>query len=286
MPGAPLIPAGCIIVPFIDLWDLTRQALDDAGVQLNSDVKVLAVDNGSGPQVRAQADLWAQQDYRRRVVLHWDPPMPSLARCWNETLDFAWRMGFEDALVINNDVRMGNWIYQDLRTLARRHDLWFVTPVNCRDSGANEWQRRIDPLPFSFGGPDFSCFLLTKRGHHEYRFDERFQPAYHEDGDYHRRMWLGGHGERIAGAAIPYLHYGSATIKRTPEAAAAFGGPFSQCQQRYIDKWGGVPHHERKITPDSSEDLDGVGTPGGYLGAVAPPRRDDAGLAGPGEQEY
>lgn len=262
--------AGLVIIPFIDCLDESDNALQDALAQLDRQADVLLIDQGSGPDTA----LWAQNRQlafpaRVRVWRH-APPMPSLAATWNAALDYAWELGHEDAMVWNNDVRVRAGMYEDLRTIRGVFGLEFVSPVNCRDGKADSWKDIPMALDVTLGGPDFSCFLITRECHEKYRFDERFQPAYHEDGDYHRRMWLGGDGARIAGANLPYLHYGSRTINRSNEAAHAFSRQFEACRARYVAKWGGEPHAERKITPDSSEIFNGVGTPGGYL-TMPPP---------------
>jgi hypothetical protein len=254
---------GLVIIPFIDCPNETADALHDASYQLGGQVQILLIDQGSADPTLGTAGL-AAADRRIRVWRH-APPLPSLAATWNAALDYAWELGHEDAMVWNNDIRVRAGMYADLRLLAAARDLWFVSPVNCRDGDRASWQTNPEDIGVSLGGPDFSCFLITRACHEKYRFDERFQPAYHEDGDYHRRMWLGGDGAKIAGANLPYLHYGSRTINRSNEAAHAFSRQFEACRERYIQKWGGVPHHERKVLPDSAEDFSGVGTPGGYL---------------------
>ena len=264
--------AGLVIIPFVDCYAENLDALQDARAQLEGDVHVLLIDQGStDPEVRRWAYLEARLNQNIRLWRH-TPPLPSLAATWNAALDYAWETGHEDAMVWNNDVRVASWMYEALREVAKLRDLWFTTPVNCAEGTDRQaWQT---PCPGSFavslGGPDFSCYLIRRECHEKYRFDERFSPAYHEDSDYHRRLWLGGDGGKIAGCTLPYLHYGSRTIHRSPEALQAFQPQFAACRARYVQKWGGEPHHERKLNPDSDEDYNGVGTPGGYLDMERP----------------
>lgn len=262
---------GLIIIPFVDCYQENVDALADARRQLHGYIDVVLIDQGStDPDVRR----WAEQQAVGRVGL-WRhaPPMPSLAATWNAALDYAWEAGYTDAMVWNNDIRVAAHMYDSLRKTATLHGLWFTTPVNCAGDDPGAWQTPVTATYVTLGGPDFSCYLISRACHEKYRFDERFQPAYHEDGDYHRRMWLGGDGGKIAGVTLPYLHYGSRTIHRSPEAMAAFQPQFAACRARYVAKWGGEPHHERKIVPDSAEDYDGVGTPGGYLDMSPPAQR-------------
>lgn len=268
---------GLVVIPFVDCWKETHQAVLDASAQLEGQADVLLIDNGSGNIAREGAEMFAQSHGQVRLWQH-RPPMPSLAATWNRALDYAWEIGHEDCFVWNNDIRVAAHMYDSLRAVAKVFGLWFTTPVNCAEGPDREaWRQAyiVEPLQalrdtLSLGGPDFSCFLITRECHEKYRFDERFQPAYHEDGDFHRRMWLGGDGDRIAGVTLPYLHYGSRTIHRSEAAYAAFQPQFAACRQRYVQKWGGEPHHERKLNPDSAEDYDGVGTPGGYLDMERP----------------
>lgn len=92
------------------------------------------------------------------------------------------------------------------------------------------------------GGPDFSCFLISRECHEKYRFDENL--IYYSDNDYHYRMKLGGDTERIFSINLPYLHYGSRTINRSPEAHEAGQKRFEEHRDYYIRKWGGVGGQE------------------------------------------
>jgi GT2 family glycosyltransferase len=174
--------------------------------------------------------------------------------------------------VVNNDVRLAPWTYELLEFVQRITQAWFVSGVSVQYQGQLDLyleqgraqavgslgvvtDARADgrtPEGFTKGGPDFSCFLITKECHRWFQFDEGFQPAYHEDNDYHRRLQLAGLGDRIFGVNLPFLHYGSATIKRSPEAQAAFAPKFAQCQQYYITKWGGLPGAETYTIPFGS----------------------------------
>lgn len=275
-PPAP----GLVIMPVVDGLDYTLPALYDSLSQLNGQVQILILNQGSSQATRDGLEAELRRNPRLLLVTH-DPPLPSLAASWNQTLDYAWACGFQDALVVNNDVRMGSWLYQRLRDAASLHGLWWVSPVNVRDQEGQVWELPPPPpeapdySPLTLGGPDFSCFLITEECHVAYRFDERFQPAYFEDNDYHRRHWLGGDGAKIAGVTLPYLHYGGSTIKQNPARAEGWEKKFEAVRARYVQKWGGLPHHERYLVPVDAVDFDGleydeVGTPGGYLSMEAP----------------
>lgn len=270
---------GLVVIPAVDCVEETLQTVADALAQLEEQAKILLIDQGSGAEAREAFECLVQDANDRVRLWQHHPPLPSLAATWNLALDYAWECGHTDCMVWNNDIRVGSRMYAALRAVADNRDLWFASPVNvAKQADPNCW-RDMDHADWvsgphgdpTLGGPDFSCFLITRECHTKYRFDERFQPAYHEDGDYHRRMWLGGDGARIAGVTLPYLHYGSRTIAgMSAERQRVFAAQFSACRARYVTKWGGEPHHERKMTPDSREDFDGVGTPGGYLSEPPP----------------
>src|SRR5258708_30264933 len=163
--------------------------------------------------------------------------MPSLSMTWNTALRFVFASGLvqDDALVINNDVRLHPKTYGTLRLLIRDTNAYLVSGV-----GVHADQFHPDTIgPDSVinaagdimrGGPDFSCFCITNEGWTKYPFDERF-PVYHEDNDLHRRMLLAGDSTKIFGANLPFLHYASQTINRSPEALAAFAPIFEASRQ-------------------------------------------------------
>jgi hypothetical protein len=145
--------------------------------------------------------------------------------------------------------------YLHLHTMIWRVGALFVSAVGVREGQFDSEVQYIDqthegPLYGTRGGPDFSCFLLSKAGHDKYPFDEQFIPAYHEDLDMHRRYMLGGDGDRIFSVNLPFLHYASGTIKDyTPEQRSRFNAGFMRCKAYYIRKWGGPVNEETFRTP-------------------------------------
>ena len=239
-----------IIMPFIDCWDYTKAAATDALVQ-TIEPCLLLIDNGSKRSVRLQTEQFGRLAPigRGRNFLLWRhaPPFPSIAATWNRALDFVWEAGGERALVVNNDVRLHEKTYELLLYCAEDTEALFVTAV-----GVNEEEFTMEDsydYDMSRGGPDFSCYLISKECHAKYRFDENFIPAYHEDNDYHRRMILGGDGDRIFSINVPFLHYGSVTINRDEKTKAAWGEKFERNKAYYVKKWGGVVGKETFDTP-------------------------------------
>ena len=121
----------------------------------------------------------------------------------------------------------------------------------------------LDVVDQPRGGPDFSCFLITKACHDAEPFDERFIPAYCEDNDYHRRLMLSGNGARIFSVNLPYLHYGAATVNADPDPAklAAWAKRIETARAHYRAKWGGEVNHERYLVPFVLTGQDGVTNP-------------------------
>jgi len=251
-----------IVIPHVTNWPLTQGALEDSLAQILGDIGVLLINNGAEPIPALPQE-----------VLYWrhHPPMLSLAATWNRALGFVWETGEDQALVINNDVRIHPSTYWYLRETQRLTGAMLVTATGvtlpqyedfCRMTEEEELQihGRLHPLP----GPDFSCFLITKAGHEAYPFDEGYQPAFCEDLDMHRRYMLGGDGAEIFGTGLPYYHEGSATLKSLPEEQAeALRRRIDQGSRAYHQKkWGGPANQERYTRPfDPGSDQDGVTTP-------------------------
>jgi hypothetical protein len=255
-----------VIMPFIDCWDYTEKAIEDVMAQtFPSDgyTQLLLVDNGSSNEVRENLDAICPRWLGRINIWHHRPPLPSLAASWNRALDFVWATGALHAWVVNNDVKLHQGTYATLlwamakiriKSAEMWSKAWFISGVGVNedefDYDANYGALEMDTGEgFYKGGPDFSCFVITKQCHEKYRFDEGFIPAYFDDNDYHRRMKLGGDGEHIFGVNVPFLHYGSVTIKRSPEVIAGWAKQFDVARQHYIDKWGGLPGNEKWDRP-------------------------------------
>lgn len=245
------------IMPFIDCWDYTWKAALDV-LEQDPRPSLLLIDNGSTRETRLKAEEFCKDGITPGVnLLLWRhaPPLPSLAATWNRALDFVWEAGGEHALVVNNDVRLHQHTYSMLHWAQAKTGALFITGVGVREEefdshedynklpmGSGDWNS--DELVFSKGGPDFSCFLISRACHERYRFDENFVPCYHEDNDYHRRMILGGDGDKIFSINVPFLHFGSVTINRDEKTKAEWGAKFEKCQAYYLKKWGGMPGHE------------------------------------------
>jgi hypothetical protein len=255
-----------IVMPFLNCWDLTQAALADCLAQtgLPAPPQVLAVDTGSRDSVREAIDDWAIREPRLHVW-HWRPSLPSLSAVWNWALEFVWaQVGEEDALVVNNDVRLHPCTYSALRS--HREDALFITAVGRREADM-DWAEYFASEPVwqaTRGGPDFSCFLIRSGCHWLYPFDEAFIPAYCEDNDYHRRLLLDELGGRIFSVNLPYLHYGAATINQETDERklADWARRIETARTHYRSKWGGDVNAERYRVPfDPASAEDGITNP-------------------------
>lgn len=233
-----------VVIPFIDCWEMTREAIGDALGQSVEPV-VLAIDNGSGREAREAIDVLASKE-ERLLVWHHDPPLPSLSATWNAALCFAWASKLDAAMVCNNDVKLAAATYELLLDALRMQKALLVSAVGVAAS-----QFSPDPPAIDFstrGGPDFSCYLISRECHERFPFDEQFVPAYCEDLDLHRRIMLAGEGDRIFSVNLPFWHRegGSGTLKswdakrRTRFERAVETGSRSH----YKRKWGGAVNEE------------------------------------------
>lgn len=258
-----------IVMPYLNAPAMTRLAVEDVLAQTVPSPLLLLLDNGSQPEGRALGDeLMLAQAPSPILTWHHDPPLPALAAVWNRALQFCWDAGASHALVVNNDVRLAPWTYALLLEVLEKTGAWFVTAVGVQPEqytryleGGYDLARQalgevtesrkdgVRPEGYSYGGPDFSCYLITKECHRWFQFDEGFRPAYHEDNDMHRRIRLAGFGDRIFGVNIPFQHVGSGTLREDAKLRERWAPQFAQCQEYYRSKWGGLPGQETYHLP-------------------------------------
>lgn len=246
------------VVPFIGCLENTKEIAVDL-MQQTVAMKILLVDNGSSldeyEEVRDWARLVTGTKGAKLYLWRHNPPLPSLSATWNAALKFVWDCGGEEALVCNNDIRVQGWMFEKLKEAQKKTDALFVSAVNHPEGYAEGYAPVVD---FNTrGGPDFSCYLITKAGWEKYPFDENFIPAYCEDLDMHRRYMLGGDGGKIFSVSLPYLHKdnGSGTLKSfSPERQAAFHTAVDQGSRRYYaEKWGGPVNAETFLYPFNTD---------------------------------
>lgn len=253
-------------MPVLAHPEYTRAAISDVLAQ-TVPVRLLIINQGVDEAFREELEKIAEASPDRVLVWSHQPPLPSLAATWNRALAAVWEASTGDtagwvALVVNNDVRLRPDTIAMLRTVQDQTDALFVSCVGVtpEDFARTQKEAAIDLVGdlTQLGGPDFSCFLISFACHDRFRFDEHFIPAFCEDLDYHRRLLLAGEGARIFSINLPYLHYGSATIKALePKSRAATERAIETGSRAYYArKWGGPVNAERYRMPRAVADTD------------------------------
>lgn len=264
-----------ILMPILGAREYTRAAISD-GLAQTVPTRLLLINQGVDEDFREELEAITEAHQDRIFLWSHVPALPSLSATWNRGLDFCWATGAKEALVVNNDVRLHSQTVERLTGVLGHTPAHFVSAVGvtAEQFGALGDQLPDELLtppdadgwghPIAPGGPDFSCFLISREGHAAYRFDEGFVPAYCEDLDLHRRFLLDGNGHRIFSINLPYLHHASGTLKTASEekrlaiAKAVDRGS----RAHYRKKWGGNVNEERyriPFDPESAED--GITTP-------------------------
>jgi hypothetical protein len=243
-----------IVVPVLNNLAMTMDAIGDFLDQSVS-TRVLVINQGSDQEVREALERQAELLPDRLFVWSHNPSLPSLSASWNRALDFVWETGGEAAVVANNDVRLNKHTVGGLLHVMEKTRALFVSAVAVTEeqflAADLNWTAAAEG---SKGGPDFSCFLISKAGHAKYRFDEQFIPCYTEDLDLHRRFMLGGDGDKIFSVNLPYLHFASGTLKQmTPEKRAAKEQAIGGSRAYYAKKWGGDVNQETFYVPFTAE---------------------------------
>lgn len=238
-----------VIMPAVNGLAMTEQAIYDCLGQ-TVEPNVLFVGQGVDTPMRVALERMAEKFPDRLFCWFCDPPILSLSGVWNRALKFVWETGSTRALVVNNDLRLYPETYWLLSGVMTQAEALFVSAVGVTEG---QFKPGTDPVKWELdarGGPDFSCFLISKAGHDKYPFDENFIPAFCEDLDSHRRYMLGGDGHRIFSVNVPYLHFASQTLKTaTPERRAAIEKQISGARAYYAKKWGGPVNEEKYWEP-------------------------------------
>lgn len=209
--------------------NLTREAIQSFRQQDIGDVQILVIDNGSTDStvnfLHTQKDLF--------TIFH--NPGRGVAESWNEGLGWLfspkWMMGrpypsaVDYVLVANNDVILRKDTFRHLVADGGM----FVTAVGTQDPAKlkpsfSDLPKSVNYSPYlppdpakKRPHPDFSCFLIRRETWEKVGpFDENFKVGFVEDQDYHVRLFNAG----IVAEALelPFLHYGSMTIKNAEPA--------------------------------------------------------------------
>lgn len=200
-------------IPTINRADLLNEALVKYAKDFPS-VHIIIVDNGN-------QNIWMGAD---NIFVFNFGVNYGVAKSWNWLMRKGFAEGYENALILNDDVYLGK----------------------------NEAQisTYIDEFPqhgFFVGlGVNWSAFIVRQFtfdvvGH----FDEQFYPAYFEDNDFCYRMQLAGVTREQSTFLNPEIYRNSMSIQKD----SSLNTNFEKNRQYYIAKWGGAPTKETFKTP-------------------------------------
>lgn len=190
-----------------------------------------------------------------------------LSKAWNNGIREAIKDGCEYIIVSNDDVLFAPFTIDEMvkqtSSLLTSLDSSEKEPVLFAPldvSGTFDdpleiiWSKKS--TEFKFEEKElFSCFMITPRTVELVgTFDENFDPAWHEDNDYHLRLCMLGFTEQKF--KIPYIHRGNTTTKKLTRPLNSMKG-----QQYYVRKWGSytrnakegelfkTPYNQQNLTP-------------------------------------
>lgn len=233
---------GFIIIVARNNVHLTKRAYKTARGQ-DYPCRVLVVNNAStdGTAAWIQSAQCSETVVGTTVLTYAE--QQSVAKTWNDALWLAWHWGYQEALVINNDVELRPDTYSVLRNVLQEYCLSLATGVSV---DTREQFQAPNPASWSFSShPDFSCFMITRLTNKLVGpFDEGYFPAYCEDSDYHVRM----HRLELEATSIdlPFYHKRSQTLKNaSPEEQHLIRKAADRNRERFRQRYG--------CSPDSPE---------------------------------
>ena len=206
-------PLFAIGIPTINRADLLAEGLEKLARDYPN-VQVFILDNGNqGIRVK----------HKTHIVIK-TPQNFGVAKSWNFLTKEIYEEGYPYALILNDDIVLGNNEGIVNNAIAERGSVCDIAV------SPNGW----------------SSFLLPRRTKELVGgFDEKFGNAYFEDNDYHYRMILLGLNYNIWPEINSEIFRNSQTIAK--DSYLNLG--FDQNKKYYISKWGGEPAHETFKTP-------------------------------------
>lgn len=253
------------IIPVINCLELTKAAIDS----IHSPCTIILIDNNSDDGTREWGERMDGQvmTHGKKLKYIRNDVRLSVAASWNQGIKLA----FEDAeceyvAVLNNDIILHPKTLEHLMAYMDKTGYLMVTGDNIKDRMSPETMIQMElPVPYTdfdlwpiegwrSEGPDFSCFLINRETIRIIGwFDEKFEGAYCEDWDYHKRIQTArehiekhndqnikssmAHAKRLSTA--PYYHFASQTIIRNVELRTAISASHGRNQNYYLEKWGG-----------------------------------------------
>ena len=200
-------------------------------VRQSVNTQLYIVDNGSTDGTK---ECWFTG---RAVLLQSFPDNLGVSKGWNYGLTRLFQeMEQEHVLVLNNDVVLPPWFYEQL--LAYKAP--FVSGVSVDKM---EQIEQLAPMGLLHPHPDFSAFLIRREVWDTVgQFDESMK-HYASDNDFHVRAQRVG--VTLWKANVPFYHERSSTINlATPEERAEIQAQANKDRQRFFEKWGCMPWGE------------------------------------------
>ena len=214
------------VIPVLNNIKYTRQAIES--IRFSPGDRLIVIDNGStdGTEnyVRFRDGLPLTYIRHERNT--------GVAASWNEGLRTAFDLGFDLALVMNNDVVLAA---DTVPALIRWHQQTGGI-VSAQSVAALHAVAIIDRREVYQQPCDYSCFLISKAIVEKVGwFDEAYYPAYFEDMDYECRAEIAGVQTGHAADAV-VCHYHSRTIHEghLPDHEKHF----ATNRTRFVARWG------------------------------------------------
>lgn len=202
--GIPTLNRADILLPFLAMYRLDFP-----------NTKIIVLDNGNQESLQILKLKYAN------VTLTQMDTNVGVGASWNMLCDAFFKTGFENVLMLNDDIYLGKSEAQILDLISKRK-------------------------PFYRSTQDWCSFLLPKKTYETVGiFDAEFYPAYYEDSDYEYRMRLLSIPKYQVPELNPFLYQNNKTLEKAPELRKLAEAN----KQRYIKKWGGEPKKELFIKP-------------------------------------
>ena len=244
-----------IIIPVINLWDtFTKKCIDSViSACANLNHRILLIYNASTDNTKEEAGKLVSATFaHKRNEESW-----SVSKSWNYGIKDAFERGYDYVFVINNDILLHKDSIEKLierfeEVTKNNENIVLITAMDVRGEVSNaqdifNLKSEDKKEVLEAESPNFSAFMIKKNCFELVgEFDEGFDPAYFEDGDYHRRIKLLNLTAIVYPQALFY-HFGSQTINQSPIDKILGAQGFENTQKYFIDKWGGGPEIDGKI---------------------------------------
>jgi GT2 family glycosyltransferase len=207
-------------IPTLNRYDLLKPSLEKYLIDF-PDTEIFVLDNGN-------QNIKKDFPNANNLTIFEFAENIGVAASWNLLCLFIYTCGYDNALIINDDVYLGY--------------------------GSEVVEEAIDNMKvglvqsqFSFSVFLINALLFYKIG----IFDESFYPAYYEDSDFLYRMKLQGIRQDLDYTLNASVLAISSTREKAPELVDY---AMQDNRVKYIEKWGGSPLLETFTTPYNNQE--------------------------------